>query len=148
MRRLVLAFLLFSVPAMAATTQRTQLVYKSGLTDAASNDIFEVALAAGERTAGEIHGVIVASDGADYQVRWFDATWTAENKAGAIVTGLVWDSPNESLSAGTLTINAITSTAGASKITIAIDLTSSLVPTTLFVDLELEQHTSQGVTRK
>lgn len=144
-RSLCLSLVLLLAGPVLGTTAREIPHYKSGLTDAASNNVFEVAIAAGQRIGGRVRWAILCTDGVDYQVREGVLEYTAVNKAGAITTQIQWSSSTPSVSAGTLATSWST-TAGASKITIAVTPNSSLVPTTLAVDLVIEQRSTTNVT--
>ncbi len=139
--------LLLTPMAWSQSSAREQVVTKTGLTDAASNSVFEVDLPADARTSGAVEWKITATDGADHQERYGDLQYTAVNDAGAVTCNLTWSSTSVTVTAGTLTMTACTCTAGASKITIAIEPNSSLVPTTLAVDLKVTQRSPQSVTR-
>lgn len=100
------------------------------LTDAGNNDLFKVALAAGEITGGVIDFTISADDGTDKQSYSGSVHYSVVDKAGALTSTITETIGVTALSSGTLT-TAWSIVDGANEVTIRLVPTSSLVPTTM-----------------
>lgn len=120
--------------------------YKDGLTDAASNTLFEVTLNAGEMAGGTVVWTIIASDGTDEQSYSGIVTYAAVNKAGAYTTQITHNVNNDSkaVSAGTLTAtwNILN---GANKVTIRVNPASSLTETTYRILYSVFSNSPQSI---
>ena len=103
------------------------------LTEGAATGFADISVASGETLAGECIYAVEASDGTDHQVRSGRLRFVAVNKAGTVTASINEVGTQEiAVSAGTLTVTS-TVTAGANKITLESNATSSLVQTVLRV---------------
>jgi hypothetical protein len=95
--------------------------------DNTAQSLFEVALPTLAGTAGKIFYEVYINDGTDVQELSGSATFSAVNKAGTYTTAVADDTPQKSLSAGTLTATSSIVT-GTNKITFKITPDTSLTP--------------------
>jgi|GEM_PF-4246301 len=99
--------------------------------DSAATSLVDVACAASAMVGGNLHYVVRATDGTDFQALSGFVTYSGVNKA-ATITGTVTElatNQAKTVSAGTLTL-AWTIVAGANKLTIKVQPTGSLTETT------------------
>jgi len=99
--------------------------------DSAATSLADVACAASAMVGGNLHYVVRASDGTDFQALSGMVTYSGVNKA-ATITGTITElatNQAKTVSAGTLTL-AWTIVAGANKLTIKVQPTGSLTETT------------------
>ena len=117
------------------------------ITDNSAVTVAVVALAAGARCGGTITYTIEATDaGGDHQSLSGQVQFAAVNKGGVYTTSIAEDAVQGSaLSAGTLT-DTWTITTGASLINVQLNANSSLTPTTLRVQLQVQECTGAVVT--
>lgn len=144
-KRILVVFLLavFLVPVYG-NTSREILHRKTGLTDAASNTVFNVACATGQMVSGQFEWTVTAGDAGDLQVRGGTAEYSVINDAGAVTSNITYSILSEALSAGTCTVAfAITA---ANPAVISVTPNSSLVPTTLTVDVAIKQRSTTNIT--
>jgi len=101
------------------------------ITDASATSLVDVAVPLSAMVGGNLHYVVRASDGTDFQALSGFVTYSGVNKA-ATITGTVTEvaaNQAKTVSAGTLTL-AWTIVAGANKLTIKVQPTGSLTETT------------------
>src|SRR2546421_11700128 len=116
------------------------------LTNAAVN-LFEVALAAGQRAGGVILSSILVSDGVNQQVLTEFIQWACTNKGGVYTTRAVAVPEADSLvaEAGTL-VATWDFLNGTNKVTMRVTPTTSLTFTSYVVTYTLINHSGQVIT--
>lgn len=108
------------------------------LTEGAATGFADISIPSGETLAGECLYAVEASDGTDHQTRSGRVRFVAVNKAGVVTASINEVGTQEvAVSAGTLTVTN-TVTAGASKITLESNATSSLAQTVLRVRYRID----------
>ena len=148
MRRLLFAIFLLASPVLAGSTAQRQHIYRSGLFDASCNQLFTIDLANDERTSGTGRYMVLAADATRNQIRQGNFAWSASRDAVVGFTASIdWQAIAVAEEVGTLTIDGwhIADDSGL-RVMFEVAVTSSLVPTLLAVDIELEQDTPQQVT--
>lgn len=120
---------------------------KTTVTDAASNDVFEVLLSDGERSAGRGIWGTQASDGTDHHAASGWLVWNAVRKGATVTVQFAYGSDvAEAVSAaGTYGVTLAAAVGGAS-FTVSMTPTSSLVPTSQSIYVRLWSMFPVGIT--
>ena len=123
---------------MAETQKFGQGTSSKDLTETTATGFVDISVASNTSVGGNIYYTVEADDGTDFQIESGIVPFTAVNKAGTVTTNISISpstrQSNQSVSAGTLTNNNFTATAGASKTTLNANYTTSLTQTTLKIN--------------
>lgn len=118
---------------------------KKALTSGSATGLVDIALPTLTATGGVLKVTIVAINATDIQQRTQVVQFGGVNKAGTYTTNATVISENASLSTGTLT-GAWTVVNGTNKVTLTLNATSSITPTTLYVTYSIENNSEQAIT--
>lgn len=120
------------------------------LTDNSAIGLFEVSLPSGAIAGGQFLYSGECTNGTDHQSHSGVVTWCAVNKAGTITATIAHSSgagglENDAVSAGTIT-DTWTIVAGTNKVTITVNVNSSLTPTMLRIMGTIINNSMQVIT--
>jgi len=112
------------------------------LTDNTAIDLFEITLTTGLFSGGIVNYSIFCTDGTEYQIHTGIMVFGAANKAGTVTCGFDHASAASGLEKDIATGGTITGTfaitAGTNKATVSLNANSSLTPTTLYIEYNVD----------
>lgn len=127
---------------------RWSSTYQKTLTDGVLTNIFEVGIGTDETSSGQMRWGIMVHDGTDQQHQTGIIAWAAVNKGGVFTVNDPYYSElllGDARSAGTIT-RTWTITPGASKITVGLTANTSLTPTFMAIQYNLEEFGDEPIT--
>jgi hypothetical protein len=130
---------------MASGADKYVTGMKKTLTSGTPVALIDVALPTLKATGGVIKATIVAINATDVQERTQLVRFSSVNKGGVYTNDVTIAFEGVVVSTGTLT-GAWTVTNGTNKITLNLNATSSITPTTLYVIWSIENNSDQAIT--